>query len=145
MVWTYNGREVDIHDQEYSILEDPLPEGIKSTLIVRESQERHFGVYNCSVSNAYGSDMVEINLMQQSKYKQIYTEPLVLINTFTASFVENFPMMVIIVGVIGALILLIIVGMIVFLCQRSGTKKSPPESKLRVIATVKNIIKVLVV
>lgn len=68
VVWTFNGREVDIHDHEYSILEDPLPEGIKSTLIVRESQERHFGVYNCSVSNAYGSDMVEINLMQQSEY-----------------------------------------------------------------------------
>lgn len=71
VVWTFNGREVDIHDHEYSILEDPLPEGIKSTLIVRESQQRHFGVYNCSVSNAYGSDMVEISLVQQSEYHQL--------------------------------------------------------------------------
>lgn len=70
VVWTFNGRGVDPHDQDfqdYSILEDPLPEGIKSTLIIRESQEKHFGMYNCSVSNPYGSDVVEINLMPQSK------------------------------------------------------------------------------
>lgn len=67
VIWTFNGREVDIHDQDYSIMEDPLPEGIKSTLIIRESQERHFGMYNCSVTNPYGSDVVEINLMPQSK------------------------------------------------------------------------------
>lgn len=67
VVWTFEGREVGVHDQDYSILEDPLPEGIKSTLIIRESQERHFGMYNCSVSNPYGTDVVEINLMPQSK------------------------------------------------------------------------------
>jgi hypothetical protein len=66
IVWTFNGREVDLHDQDYSILEDPSPEGIKSTLVIRESQEKHFGMYNCSVMNQYGSDVVEINLMQQS-------------------------------------------------------------------------------
>lgn len=68
VVWTFNGREVDLQDQDYSVLEDPLPEGIKSTLIIRESEERHFGMYNCSVSNPYGSDVVEISLMPQSKY-----------------------------------------------------------------------------
>lgn len=67
VVWTFEGREVNVHDQDYSILEDPLPEGIKSTLIIRESQEKHFGMYNCSVSNPYGTDVVEINLMPQSK------------------------------------------------------------------------------
>lgn len=49
------------------VLEDPLPEGIKSTLIIRESRLEHFGVYNCTVSNQYGSDMVEIVLKAQSK------------------------------------------------------------------------------
>ncbi|XP_060519888.1 irregular chiasm C-roughest protein [Cylas formicarius] len=106
VVWTFNGREVDLHDQDYSILEDPLPEGIKSTLIIRESQEKHFGMYNCSVSNPYGSDVVEISLMPQ----------------------KSFPMLIIVVGVIGAIILLIIVIMIIFLCQRQGNKKAPPEN-----------------
>ncbi|XP_018566969.1 irregular chiasm C-roughest protein-like isoform X2 [Anoplophora glabripennis] len=106
VVWTYNGREVDSNGQDYSILEDPLPEGIKSTLIIRESQERHFGMYNCSVTNPYGSDVVEINLMPQ----------------------KNFPMLILVVGVIGAIIVLIIIIMIVFLCQRQNSKKSPPEN-----------------
>ncbi|XP_050312144.1 irregular chiasm C-roughest protein-like [Anthonomus grandis grandis] len=106
VIWTFNGKEVDLHDQDYSILEDPLPEGIKSTLIIRESEEKHFGMYNCSVSNPYGSDVVEINLMPQ----------------------KSFPMLMVIVGAVGAVILLIIIIMIVFLCQRQGNKKPPPEN-----------------
>ncbi|CAG9816167.1 unnamed protein product [Phaedon cochleariae] len=109
VVWTFNGHEVDLHDQDYSILEDSLPEGIKSTLIIRESQERHFGMYNCSVSNPYGSDVVEISLMPQSEYK-------------------SFPMLIVVIGVVGAIIVLIIVIMIIFLCQRQSNKKAPPET-----------------
>ncbi|XP_057658367.1 irregular chiasm C-roughest protein-like [Diorhabda carinulata] len=105
VVWTFNGREVDINDQDYSILEDPLPEGIKSTLIIRESQEKHFGMYNCSVSNPYGSDVVEISLMPQ----------------------KSFPMLIIIIGVAGAIIVIIIIIMIIFLCQRQNNKKQSPE------------------
>lgn len=68
IVWTFRGNEVDANDKDYTILEDPLPEGIKSTLVIRDSQEQHFGAYNCSVSNPYGSDMVEIVLKPQSEY-----------------------------------------------------------------------------
>lgn len=50
----------------FKVLEDPLSEGIKSTLIIRESRQEHFGVYNCTVSNQYGSDVVEITLKAQS-------------------------------------------------------------------------------
>jgi hypothetical protein len=67
VTWTYNGNEVDADDKDYTILEDPLPEGIKSTLVIRESRQQHFGPYNCSVTNPYGSDVVEINLRPQSK------------------------------------------------------------------------------
>lgn len=67
VTWTYNGNEVDADDKEYTILEDPLPQGIKSMLVIRESRQQHFGPYNCSVTNPYGSDVVEINLKPQSK------------------------------------------------------------------------------
>ncbi|XP_018325250.1 irregular chiasm C-roughest protein isoform X2 [Agrilus planipennis] len=107
VIWTFNGKEVDVHDQDFSILEDPIPEGIKSTLIIRESQGRHFGNYNCTVSNAYGTDVVEINLIPQ----------------------KNFPILIVIVGVVGAIIVLVIVVMIVFLCQRQGNKKSQPDGE----------------
>lgn len=66
--WTFNGREINTsNDQDYSILEDPLPEGIKSTLIIRESHNKHFGRYNCTVVNDYGNDYLEIDLVSQSK------------------------------------------------------------------------------
>lgn len=69
VIWTFNGHEINTsNDHDYSILEDPLPEGIKSTLIVRESNSRHFGKYNCTVVNDYGNDTLEIELMAQSKF-----------------------------------------------------------------------------
>lgn len=68
VIWTFNGHEINTsNDHDYSILEDPLPEGIKSTLIVRESSSKHFGKYNCTVVNEYGNDTLEIELMAQSK------------------------------------------------------------------------------
>ena len=73
VLWTFNGHEVNAQDQDYSVLEDPLPEGVKSTLIIRESQERHYGVYNCSVTNPYGSDVAEISLMAQSECQEVNT------------------------------------------------------------------------
>lgn len=124
VVWTFNGHEVDLHDQDYSILEDPVPEGIKSTLIIRESQERHFGMYNCSVANSYGNDVVEINLMQQSKLVLDFRGEI-----STLVLPESFPRLIIIIGVIGAIILLVIIIMVVVLCQRQGSKKAPPESQ----------------
>jgi len=65
VTWTYSGNEVDADDKDYTILEDPLPEGIKSTLVIRESRQQHFGPYKCSVTNPYGSDVVEIYLKPQ--------------------------------------------------------------------------------
>lgn len=68
IIWTYNGHEINTsNNHDYSILEDPLPEGIKSTLVVRESSSRHFGKYNCTVVNDYGTDTLEIELMAQSE------------------------------------------------------------------------------
>lgn len=70
--WTFNGREINTNnDQDYSILEDPMPDGIKSTLIIRESQSKHFGYYNCTVVNEHGNDILEIELLKRGKYKRI--------------------------------------------------------------------------
>lgn len=50
-----------------SVLEDILPDGVRSTLVIREAQDKYFGSYNCSVANAYGMDAAEILLKKQSK------------------------------------------------------------------------------
>lgn len=69
--WTFNGREINVNgtsvDDEFSIEEEPLPFGIKSTLIIRQSAMRHFGRYNCTVINDYGYDVMEIELNGESK------------------------------------------------------------------------------
>lgn len=64
VLWTFNGHEINSsNDNNFSILEEPLPEGVKSTLVIRESQSKHFGRYNCTVVNDYGSDYLEIDLI----------------------------------------------------------------------------------
>ena len=40
----------------------------KSTLVIRKSLPQHFGAYNCTASNAYGSDSIQINLIPDSKH-----------------------------------------------------------------------------
>lgn len=50
------------------VLEDPTDGGVKSTLIIRNSRYEQFGAYNCTASNYYGSDSIEITLTPKSKY-----------------------------------------------------------------------------
>lgn len=77
--WSYNGREINTNSgDEFTILEDPIPQGIKSTLIIRETQYKHFGQYNCTVANDYGTDVQTIDLIHKSKSK----ENVLLINFF---------------------------------------------------------------
>lgn len=49
------------------VLEDPTDDGVKSTLIIRNSRYEQFGTYNCTASNYYGSDSIEITLVPKSK------------------------------------------------------------------------------
>lgn len=67
--WTFMGHEISSNNNpDYSIIEEPLPEGIKSILIIRESQSKHFGSYNCTVVNEHGNDILEIELLRQGTH-----------------------------------------------------------------------------
>lgn len=62
--WSYLGREINgIGDPEFSILEETTDQEIKSTLIIRNTQVRHFDKYNCSVVNDYGTDVLQVELL----------------------------------------------------------------------------------
>nr|XP_026483917.1 irregular chiasm C-roughest protein-like isoform X1 [Vanessa tameamea] len=65
VIWTFAGNEINsFHNHEYVFLEESLPDGLtKSTLVIRKSEAKHFGPYNCTALNAYGSDSAEINLI----------------------------------------------------------------------------------
>jgi len=67
--WTFNGQEISSESgHDYSILVDAVPGGVKSTLIIRDSQAYHYGKYNCTVVNDYGNDVAEIQLQAKSEY-----------------------------------------------------------------------------
>jgi hypothetical protein len=61
--WIHNGRIINSSSgSDYTILEEVTSFGMKSTLVIRDSDTKHFGFYNCSVTNDYGHDNVEILL-----------------------------------------------------------------------------------
>lgn len=58
--------------QEYAFLEETLTDRMtKSTLVIRASEAKHFGHYNCTVVNFYGMDSIEINLIPDREYEII--------------------------------------------------------------------------
>ncbi|XP_031628454.1 irregular chiasm C-roughest protein-like [Contarinia nasturtii] len=62
--WSFHGREINgSSDPEFSILEETNDQGIKSTLVIRNSQAWHFDKYNCSVVNDYGTDILTVDLL----------------------------------------------------------------------------------
>ncbi|XP_024083061.1 irregular chiasm C-roughest protein-like isoform X2 [Cimex lectularius] len=103
VLWSFKGEDITAdNSHEYSVLEDPLSEGVKSTLIIRESRQDHFGIYNCTVVNAYGHDTLEITLKPQ----------------------KSFPLLLILTGVLGGIVIIIAITMVIILCQRKV--KKPP-------------------
>ncbi|KAG8322367.1 hypothetical protein J6590_024714 [Homalodisca vitripennis] len=100
VVWSFKGEDVG-SDLAYSVLEDQITEGIKSTLIIRDSRQEHFGIYNCTVSNPYGSDIVEITLKAQ----------------------KSFPLHSTLIGVMGGIVVFVAVTTVLILCQRTRVAK----------------------
>uniref|UniRef100_A0A182PL60 Ig-like domain-containing protein n=1 Tax=Anopheles epiroticus TaxID=199890 RepID=A0A182PL60_9DIPT len=106
IVWTYNGLEMN-SENDHTILENHSPEGtVRSTLIIPKSQRQHFGVYNCTVLNEYGSDSLEIQFAPMES--------------------SSLPV-VIILGVAVLFITLVFVLVVSLCCwERKGNKKLPP-------------------
>lgn len=104
--WTYQGHEIIANsNSDYTILEEPLPEGVKSTLVIRDSQSKHFGSYNCTVVNEHGNDILEIELMRRE------TGPLLSLVVASSSFV---------------IIIMILVVLILF-CRKGKKKLKPAD------------------
>ncbi|XP_039280825.1 irregular chiasm C-roughest protein isoform X2 [Nilaparvata lugens] len=106
VVWSFRGDDLGADNHhEYSILEDPLSEGVKSTLIIRDSRQEHFGAYNCTVYNQYGSDYATIVLKAQ----------------------KSFPLILILIAVFGGVVVIVVITLVVVICQRKVTK-TPVEN-----------------
>ncbi|KAK6623398.1 hypothetical protein RUM43_009250 [Polyplax serrata] len=127
--WSFEGVDIESANHKYSILEDPLPNGIKSTLLIHESESRNFGAYNCSVINSYGMDSVEIVLKAQSKSTRPVQTVFLYVDhhrdlTSDVYPAESFPLPIILMGVIVVVIVIVAIALVVILCQRNS--KKPP-------------------
>ncbi|XP_031627959.1 irregular chiasm C-roughest protein-like isoform X2 [Contarinia nasturtii] len=104
--WTFMGHEISTNNNpDYSIIEEPLPEGIKSILIIRESQSKHFGSYNCTVVNEHGNDILEIELLRQ----------------------ETSPVLSIIVASVSFVIIILILVVFILFCRRTKKRLKPAD------------------
>lgn len=52
--------------------EDVTAQGLRHTLVVHKAQAKDFGPYNCSVQNAFGSDVFEIILNKKSECLRLF-------------------------------------------------------------------------
>ncbi|CAG9789958.1 unnamed protein product [Diatraea saccharalis] len=98
IMWSFEGREINTFpNQEYVFLEKTLADHMtKSTLVIRKSEARHFGSYNCTVINSYGMETIEIILVADKTNSLIF----------------------IVSGLSSAAILVLVVMLVVMLCYR---------------------------
>jgi hypothetical protein len=121
--WSYNGHELNVSsDDDFQIMEDYLPFGVKSTLLIRESNTKHFGRYNCTVLNDYGSDILEIELTGESKL----TKLLIDLRPNQTILTDNSQIFYIMFGGVVSFIFLVMFMTSCIMCKKKTKKKLPP-------------------
>ncbi|XP_059045843.1 irregular chiasm C-roughest protein-like isoform X2 [Achroia grisella] len=107
--WYIEGHEISvIQDPDYAIQEETLPDGIvKSTLRIRASQSKHYGVYNCSITNEYGNANAAIVLKR----------------------IKTLPLFIILIGVTSGIIIFAAFISLVVICYRRRRKSSQQMSE----------------
>jgi len=99
MTWSYGGMVLapgSHHPHLYTIVETKRGNTVRSTLVINKSDYRHFGEYGCAVANAMGNTSTVIQL-----------RPL-----------DALPLLIMIAGGIGALLLGVAIVVIFLTCRR---------------------------
>ncbi|XP_050735726.1 irregular chiasm C-roughest protein-like isoform X2 [Eriocheir sinensis] len=73
ITWTYKGRDIDLSDPRYEVVQDEQEEGLRNILVIHDADTPDFGAYNCSVVNEYGVARKQIRLNEEK------TVPVVLL------------------------------------------------------------------
>ncbi|XP_047509696.1 irregular chiasm C-roughest protein-like isoform X1 [Pieris napi] len=113
--WYFEGKEINfIQDPDYATKLDESSDGVvKSSLVIRQSQSKHYGMYNCSVTNEYGNANAAITL-----------KPL-----------KTLPLFIIITGVTSGIIFFSAFIVLVVLCHRRRRQKTQINEKPDVTVT----------
>ncbi|MPC63812.1 Irregular chiasm C-roughest protein [Portunus trituberculatus] len=107
VTWTHNGQEVDLEEGRFEVTEDVTAQGLRHTLMVHKAQAKDFGPYNCSVQNAYGSDVFEIILNKK----------------------KTLPLLFIFCGVTGGIVFVLVAAVVVIMCAKRSAAKQKGECK----------------
>uniref|UniRef100_A0A1A9WGC4 Ig-like domain-containing protein n=1 Tax=Glossina brevipalpis TaxID=37001 RepID=A0A1A9WGC4_9MUSC len=108
ILWSYEGKIINMSSADpdlYIFEEHHLPEGVRAALIIKESRSNHFGKYNCTVINSYGSDSLLITLI---------LEP------------GSVPVLLVVMGSMSSVAIIIMVVMLIIVYTRRNKKKQMP-------------------
>ncbi|KAK3862726.1 hypothetical protein Pcinc_031441 [Petrolisthes cinctipes] len=103
VTWSHGGQLVDLDDRRFEVSEDVTRRGLRNTLVIHSARETDFGPYNCSVQNAYGTDVFEILLNKK----------------------KTLPVLLTLFGVTAGIVLVLVAALIVILCA----KRTPAAHK----------------
>ena len=67
--WRYHDIALDEANSHYRIINTPIEQGLRSTLIIRDALPTDFGAYMCVVNNAMGFSEAVIELERQGECK----------------------------------------------------------------------------
>ncbi|TMW50115.1 hypothetical protein DOY81_004798 [Sarcophaga bullata] len=108
ILWSYEGKIINMSTADpdlYIFEEHHLPEGVRAALIIKESRSNHFGKYNCTVVNSYGSDSLLITLIP---------EP------------GSVPVLLVVMGSMASVAIILMVVMLVIVYMKRSKKKPMP-------------------
>ncbi|XP_017486262.1 PREDICTED: irregular chiasm C-roughest protein-like, partial [Rhagoletis zephyria] len=108
IIWSFDGKVINMSTADpdiYIFEEQHLPEGVRAALIIKESRSSHYGRYNCTVMNSYGSDSLLINLRP---------EP------------GSVPVLLVVMGSLSSVAIVIMIVMLVIVYMKRSNKKPMP-------------------
>ncbi|XP_026846211.1 irregular chiasm C-roughest protein isoform X1 [Drosophila persimilis] len=107
ILWSFENKVINMSSADpdiYIFEEQHLPEGVRAALIIRESRATHFGKYNCTVMNSYGSDSLLITVVR---------EP------------GNIPVLLVVMGSMFSVAIVLMIVMIVVVYRKRRNRKKP--------------------
>lgn len=128
ILWSYEGKIINMSTADpdlYIFEEHHLPEGVRAALIIKESRSNHFGKYNCTVVNSYGSDSLLITLIPERKYSHWTEQEKIFLPllSFTAGSV---PVLLVVMGSMSSVAIILMVVMLVIVYMKRSKKKPMP-------------------
>uniref|UniRef100_A0A1A9ZLV7 Ig-like domain-containing protein n=1 Tax=Glossina pallidipes TaxID=7398 RepID=A0A1A9ZLV7_GLOPL len=129
ILWSYEGKIINMSSADpdlYIFEEYHLPEGVRAALIIKESRSNHFGKYNCTVINSYGSDSLLITLIPERKLDKELNAVVEISKVITNFLAGSVPVLLVVMGSMSSVAIIIMVVMLIIVYMRRNKKKPMP-------------------